>query len=118
MLRSVRRALRLADYGTGMDARSTLPRHEIRAARRLLAAVAADYPELITAYAHPLRVRLLALFEAHAGSELAPVDAARELGEPLGAVSHHIRLLRDLGVIACSQTTMVRGTVKHHYRLT
>lgn len=101
-----------------MDARRTTPRREIREARALLAAVAADYPELITAYGHPLRVRLLALFEAHNGSELAPVDAARQLGEPLGTVSHHMRLLRDLGVIICAQTTIVRGTVKHHYRLT
>lgn len=70
-------------------------------------------PRLIKAIAHPLRHRvLLALGDAVA----SPKEIARQLGEPLGRVSHHVRLLRRLGAIELVETRQRRGAVEHFYR--
>lgn len=72
-------------------------------------------PRLIKAIAHPLRHRiLLALGEGVA----SPKAIAGALGEPLGRVSHHVRLLRRIGAIELVETRQRRGAVEHFYRAT
>jgi hypothetical protein len=41
---------------------------------------------------------------------------ARALGEPLGRVSHHVRVLLRLGAIELVGTEPRRGAVEHYYR--
>jgi DNA-binding transcriptional ArsR family regulator len=68
----------------------------------------------IKALAHPLRWRLIeALVER---GEASPVELARLLEQPLATVSHHIRVLRDLGSIELTRTEQRRGAIEHYYR--
>jgi DNA-binding transcriptional ArsR family regulator len=68
---------------------------------------------LIKALAHPLRMRLLILLNQKIAS---PSELSEELGEPLGNVSYHVRVLSDLGCLELVRTTPRRGAVEHHYR--
>lgn len=70
-------------------------------------------PHVVKALAHPLRVRALAILVQRAAS---PSELADELGEPLGNVSYHVRLLYDHGLIELVSTTPRRGAIEHHYR--
>jgi DNA-binding transcriptional ArsR family regulator len=63
---------------------------------------------------HPLRPRILSLLAAR--GEASPNELASELGVPLGTLSYHIRLLRDLGWIELAHTKPRRGAVEHFYR--
>jgi DNA-binding transcriptional ArsR family regulator len=69
---------------------------------------------LIKALAHPLRWRLLDLVIER--GESSPIELARVLDQPLATVSHHMRVLRDLGCIELSRTEPRRGAVEHYYR--
>src|SRR5262245_59589620 len=69
---------------------------------------------LLKALGHPLRLRLLeAITDAGEGS---PVTLARRFKQPLATVSHHIRLLRDLGFLELTRTEPRRGAVEPFYR--
>jgi DNA-binding transcriptional ArsR family regulator len=68
---------------------------------------------LVKAMAHPLRHRVLVLLNEKVAS---PNELARELGERLGNVSYHVRILLDLGAIELVRTTPRRGALEHHYR--
>lgn len=68
---------------------------------------------LIKAMAHPLRFRLLGVLDQRVAS---PNQLAGEVGEPLGRVSHHVRVLHDLGAIELVKTEPRRGAVEHFYR--
>jgi DNA-binding transcriptional ArsR family regulator len=69
---------------------------------------------LLKALGHPLRLRIVeALTET---GESSPIAVARELGQPLSTVSHHFRMLRDLGWIELVRTEPRRGAVEHFYR--
>jgi DNA-binding transcriptional ArsR family regulator len=69
---------------------------------------------LFKALGHPLRLRIIeALTER---GEASPVALARDFGLALAAVSHHVRVLRDLGWIEISRTEPRRGAVEHFYR--
>jgi len=68
---------------------------------------------LIKAIAHPLRHRVLVAFSEAVASPKAVAD---RLGEPLGRVSHHVRVLADLGAIELVRTEPRRGAVEHFYR--
>ena len=46
----------------------------------------------------------------------SPRALARELEEPLGRVSHHVRVLAALGAIELVDTVQRRGAVEHFYR--
>jgi hypothetical protein len=46
----------------------------------------------------------------------SPKELAAELGEPLGNVSYHTRVLAQLGCIELVSTTQRRGALEHHYR--
>lgn len=68
----------------------------------------------LKALGHPLRLRLLeAVTDA---AEASPVQLARMLDQPLGTVSRHMRLLRDLGFIELARGEPRRGAVEHFYR--
>lgn len=69
---------------------------------------------LLKAISHPLRHRILAAIDE--AGEASPNDVARALGEPLGRVSHHVRVLADLEAIELTRTEPRRGAVEHYYR--
>lgn len=69
--------------------------------------------DLYRALAHPLRGRILAAVGAGTTS---PVELARELGEPLGVVSYHVRVLAKTGLLEPAGTSPRRGALQHHYR--
>jgi DNA-binding transcriptional ArsR family regulator len=68
---------------------------------------------LVKALSHPLRMQLLSLLD---GNVASPVELATRLGEPIGNVSYHIRMLADLNLIELVSTTPRRGAIEHHYR--
>src|SRR5690349_13775343 len=65
------------------------------------------------ALAHPLRARILQRLGERVSS---PGDLADELGEPLGVVSYHVRMLRDYDCIELVRTEPVRGALQHFYK--
>jgi DNA-binding transcriptional ArsR family regulator len=69
---------------------------------------------VLKALGHPLRMRLLT-FVTERG-EASPVEMSRALDVPLATVSHHTRVLRDLGYIELSRTEPRRGATEHYYR--
>jgi DNA-binding transcriptional ArsR family regulator len=79
--------------------------------------MAASHPgeaRVLKALGSPLRMRLLT-FVAERG-EASPVEMSRALDVPLATVSHHTRVLRDLGYVELSRTEPRRGAVEHYYR--
>jgi DNA-binding transcriptional ArsR family regulator len=72
-------------------------------------------PRLIKALSHPLRQRILhSLGEGVA----SPSELSRKLGEPLGNVSYHVKILGECDAIELVKTAPVRGAVEHFYRAT
>jgi DNA-binding transcriptional ArsR family regulator len=69
--------------------------------------------KLVRAIGHPLRLRLLTIFNERVAS---PSDLAAELGEPIGNVSYHTRILARLGCVELVRTKQVRGAIEHYYR--
>lgn len=70
------------------------------------------YEGVLRALAHPLRAQILGALE---GRRASPRELADELGAPLGNVSYHVRVLRDLKLIRLVKKTARRGAVEHHY---
>jgi DNA-binding transcriptional ArsR family regulator len=72
-------------------------------------------PRLIKALGHPLRQRVL-----HALNEgvASPSELSKQLGEPLGNVSYHVKILAECEAIELVKTAPVRGAVEHFYRAT
>lgn len=73
-----------------------------------------SHPNIYKALSHPLRMRMLT---ALSDREASPKELSVELGEPLGNVAYHMRMLEELGCIELVRTTPRRGAVEHHYRL-
>jgi DNA-binding transcriptional ArsR family regulator len=72
-------------------------------------------PRLIKALGHPLRQRILhSLGEGVA----SPSELSKKLGEPLGNVSYHVKILAECQAIELVKTAPVRGAVEHFYRAT
>jgi DNA-binding transcriptional ArsR family regulator len=69
---------------------------------------------LVKAIAHPLRHRILVAIQE--AGEASPVEVAATLGQPLGRVSHHVRVLAGLGAVELVRTRPRRGAVEHFYR--
>jgi len=67
------------------------------------------------ALAHPLRARIL---QRLGEREASPGELADELGEPLGVVSYHVRMLREYHCIELLRTVPRRGALQHYYRAT
>jgi DNA-binding transcriptional ArsR family regulator len=68
---------------------------------------------LVRALGHPLRQRILALLQRRVAS---PSEIAEELGEAIGNVSYHVKVLRENDAIELVETRPVRGAVEHFYR--
>jgi len=64
------------------------------------------------AVAHPLRAAIL---ERLQDREASPIELAREMKEPIGNVSYHVRALHRLGAIRLVRQRQVRGAVEHYY---
>ena len=71
--------------------------------------------DLFTALAHPLRRRILRRMIG-GGGETSPRDLAAELGEPLSALSYHVRVLAECGALKLVRTKQIRGSTQHFYR--
>jgi DNA-binding transcriptional ArsR family regulator len=71
--------------------------------------------QLARVLTHPLRPRILELLTVR--GEASPNQIAGELGESLGRVSYHVRMLRDVGWIELVRTLPRRGAVEHVYRV-
>jgi DNA-binding transcriptional ArsR family regulator len=72
-------------------------------------------PNVLKALAHPLRFRVLVALDRRVAS---PNELARELEQPLGRISHHVRVLARLGAIELVDTRPRRGAIEHFYRAT
>lgn len=70
-------------------------------------------PRLVRAIGHPLRLRLLTIYNERVAS---PSDLSAELGEAIGNVSYHTRILARIGAVELVRTKQVRGAVEHYYR--
>lgn len=72
-------------------------------------------PRLIKALGHPLRQRVLIALNKGVAS---PSELSKQLGEPLGNVSYHVKILAECEAIELVRTAPVRGAVEHFYRAT
>jgi DNA-binding transcriptional ArsR family regulator len=68
------------------------------------------------AMAHPLRGKIL--MHLNDKGTASPADLSRVLGEPIGNVSYHVRMLLDLDCVELVDTRQRRGAVEHFYRAT
>jgi DNA-binding transcriptional ArsR family regulator len=71
---------------------------------------------LAKALSHRLRARILQRLEEV--GEASPNALAQALGEPLGNISYHVRILRDLDCVELVRTETRRGALAHFYRAT
>jgi DNA-binding transcriptional ArsR family regulator len=62
---------------------------------------------------HPLRPRILSMLNMRVAS---PNELSRMLGEKLGDVSYHVRVLRGLDAIELLDTKQRRGATEHYYK--
>lgn len=65
------------------------------------------------AFAHPLRVRILAVLNERVSS---PNQLSKELDESLNLVAYHVRVLEKHGCIELVETKPRRGATEHFYR--
>lgn len=70
---------------------------------------------LRAAYAHPIRIRTVAIF-AHDDVELSPKEIARRLNHALPVVAYHVRELAQAGLLVETRTEPRRGALQHFYR--
>src|SRR5215211_6958307 len=71
---------------------------------------------LAKALSHPLRQRILQ--RLNEDGVRSPNELSRELGDPLGNVSYHVRILRELDCVELVRTEQRRGALEHYYRAT
>jgi DNA-binding transcriptional ArsR family regulator len=71
---------------------------------------------LAKALSHPLRQRILERLTD--GRVASPNELSHALGEALGNVSYHTRILRDLDCVELVRTEPRRGALEHYYRAT
>jgi predicted transcriptional regulator len=69
----------------------------------------------LTALAHPIRIHILEVTETEA---VSPSEVAVALGEPLGVVAYHFRVLHNAGLIELAATQRKRGSIQSFYRST
>jgi DNA-binding transcriptional ArsR family regulator len=68
---------------------------------------------LVKALGHPLRQRIL---QELRDEERSPNELAEALGEPLGNVSYHVKILAECDAVELVRTAPVRGALEHFYR--
>jgi DNA-binding transcriptional ArsR family regulator len=71
---------------------------------------------LAKAFSHRLRVQVLQRLDEV--GEASPKELAETLGEPVGNVSYHVRILRELECVELVRTEPRRGALAHFYRAT
>src|SRR5918999_3158166 len=69
-------------------------------------------PAQFKAMGHPLRQRLLFLL----GEPATISQLASRLGIAKGSIAHHLKVLRDAGMVEVSETRQVRGGTEQYYR--
>jgi DNA-binding transcriptional ArsR family regulator len=69
----------------------------------------------LAALAHPIRVHILQASEYEA---VSPSEVAVAIGEPLGVVAYHFRVLHNAGLIELTATEQRRGWIQSFYRAT
>jgi len=67
----------------------------------------------LSALAHPVRLEILTMAESR---PLSASEAAVALGEPLGTVAYHVRVLHTAGLIELVAEERRRGSVESFYR--
>jgi DNA-binding transcriptional ArsR family regulator len=70
--------------------------------------------DLFTALGHPLRRQILRKM-LEEDSEMTPLELSVYLGEPLSALSYHVRVLAECGAVKLARTRQVRGSTQHFY---
>jgi DNA-binding transcriptional ArsR family regulator len=77
-------------------------------------ATSASSGRLFKILSHPLRHRILVMLnEMEEGS---PTQLAGRLGEPVGNVSYHVKVLAEANAIELARTEPRRGALEHFYR--
>jgi DNA-binding transcriptional ArsR family regulator len=82
------------------------------------ATAAVDWEAIARRVMHPTAIAILELLAVVAGSdepERTPKQLAAVLGERIGNVSYHVRMLRDRGLIELVRTEPRRGALAHFY---
>jgi DNA-binding transcriptional ArsR family regulator len=69
----------------------------------------------LSALAHPVRLEVLVMAEA---APISASEAAVALGEPLGTVAYHFRVLHTARLIELVAEERVRGSIESFYRTT
>jgi DNA-binding transcriptional ArsR family regulator len=69
----------------------------------------------LSALAHPIRLEVLTMTES---VPISASEAAVALGEPLGTVAYHFRVLHTAGLIELVSTERRRGSVESFYQAT
>lgn len=77
--------------------------------------LAAPDERILTAINHPIRFAALNILTERVASANV---ISKEIGETVGAVAYHVRLLRNLGAIELVETVQRRGAVESYYRAT
>ncbi|HET9738111.1 MAG TPA: helix-turn-helix domain-containing protein [Solirubrobacteraceae bacterium] len=68
----------------------------------------------LAALGHPIRIAIL---DAADDDSVSPSDLAVILGEPLGVVAYHFRVLHSAGLIELADTKRRRGSIQSFYRV-
>ena len=69
----------------------------------------------LSALAHPIRLHILSVAESE---DISASEVAVALGEPLGVVAYHFRVLHTAGLIELVGTERRRGSIQSFYRAT
>ena len=72
--------------------------------------------QLAKALSHPVRQRILQRLSEDGVA--SPTHLARALGEPLGNISYHVRILLESRYVELVRTEPRRGALEHFYRAT
>jgi DNA-binding transcriptional ArsR family regulator len=70
---------------------------------------------VVKALGHPVRVQALTILNERIAS---PNEISKELGQSVGHVSYHIKVLRECECIELVDTAPRRGAMEHYYRAT
>jgi DNA-binding transcriptional ArsR family regulator len=90
-------------------------REKARKPRNRVKRTASVQENLIKALNHPVRAKAWAILSERTAS---PKQIADQLGEQLGNVSYHVKVLQDLGFVDVVEEEQVRGAVAHFYKST
>jgi DNA-binding transcriptional ArsR family regulator len=71
---------------------------------------------VLSALGHPLRRKIIQVVDGNTNGGVSPKMLSDDLGQSLGVVSYHVRLLADAGVLKLVGTKGRRGAVEHFYR--